>query len=404
MLKNLFVSIILFAGTLCGESLAKDEIPPKPLTVLISIDGFKPEYLKRGLTSNLSQLAQLGVVAEGMFPVFPSVTFPNHISLVTGVDPDQHGIVNNVMKDPTIPNARFMLSDRSVLSDPKWWTEVRPIWITAHEQHKISSTLFWPGSDVLIGGVQPEDWLLYKEIPSHERVVKLLDWLDRPSEKRADFATLYFSEVDYFGHMFGPNSAEVNASISNVDAEIGNFLEGLKKLNLDGVTNLVIVSDHGMASTSRERVIVLSELAPELPKSGIVWTGAVGGIEVEGAKAKDFLFQLGKDNQMDCWLKEEMPERFHFGSHRRIPKIVCLAKVGWTIVNSRKDVVIAGQHGFDPDEVDMRALFIATGPKIINQMLGVVNVTDVYNLLCVLIGIVPENNATSNKLLKIVRE
>jgi len=297
-----------------------------------------------------------------------------------------------------------MLSDRSVLSDPKWWTEVRPIWITAHEQHKISSTLFWPGSDVLIGGVQPEDWLLYKEIPSHERVVKLLDWLDRPSEKRADFATLYFSEVDYFGHMFGPNSAEVNASISNVDAEIGNFLEGLKKLNLDGVTNLVIVSDHGMASTSRERVIVLSELAPELPKSGIVWTGAVGGIEVEGAKAKDFLFQLGKDNQMDCWLKEEMPERFHFGSHRRIPKIVCLAKVGWTIVNSRKDVVIAGQHGFDPDEVDMRALFIATGPKIINQMLGVVNVTDVYNLLCVLIGIVPENNATSNKLLKIVRE
>ena len=129
MIMRIFISVTLLLG-ICGDELtAKTPASPKPLTVLISIDGFKPDYLKRGITPNLSRLADAGAVAKGMTPSFPSITFPNHLTLVTGVVPDKHGIVNNTMQDPAIPNARFRLSDRAVLTDPKWWSEVKPIWV-----------------------------------------------------------------------------------------------------------------------------------------------------------------------------------------------------------------------------------------------------------------------------------
>ena len=334
MITRTLTSISLLFWIFYGELAAQTLAPRKPLTVLISIDGFKPEYLKRGITPNLSALALRGALAEGMTPSFPSVTFPNHITLVTGVASDKHGIVNNTMHDPTIPNARFRLSDRAVLADPKWWTEVKPIWVTAHRQKKITSTLFWPGSEVLIEGLQPDDWLPYKDIPSHERVLKLLEWLDRPNATRADFATLYFSEVDMIGHQTGVNSPQIDTAIQRVDQEIGAFITGLEKLHLRSVTNLVLVSDHGMANTSPDKVIVLSDLAPDLPPAAIIWSGSFGGIEIEPSKADATLALLKRADHMECWRKSGIPARFQFGTHRRVPEIFCLADLGWTIVTN----------------------------------------------------------------------
>lgn len=402
MLKTIFASVAMLASLLGGDVLAQKLAPRKPLTVLISIDGFRPDYLKRGITPNLSRLARSGSIAEGMIPTFPSVTFPNHISLVTGVVPDQHGIVNNIMNDPTIPNKRFRLSDRDALSDPKWWTEVRPIWVTAHRQKKISSTLFWPGSDVLIGGLQPDDWLPYQEIPSQERVARLLQWLDRPDAARADFATLYFSEVDVLGHQTGTNSSNTNAAISNVDAAIGDFVAGLERLHLKGVANLVIVSDHGMANTSPEKVIALSDLLPGFPPGDMIWTGPFAGLEVDLTKAEATLVALKKEQNMSCWRKSDIPAKFQFGSHRRIPEVFCLAKSGWTIVNNPNAPIIAGLHGYDPDEPDMRALFIAAGPKIKVRKTGLFKNTEVYPLLCRLIGIKPEKTNASARLSRLL--
>ena len=402
MIIRMLISINLLLG-LFGWELAAQQLPPrKPLTVLVSIDGFKPDYLKRGITPNLSALAQHGALAEGMTPSFPSVTFPNHITLVTGALPDKHGIVNNIMQDPTIPNTRFRLADRAVLADPKWWTEVKPIWVTAHRQKKITSTLFWPGSDVLIEGQQPDDWLPYQEIPSHDRVLKLLEWLDRPEAKRADFATLYFSEVDILGHQTGVDSPQTNAAIQRVDQEIGLFIAGLEKLHLRSVTNLVIVSDHGMANTSLEKVIVLSDLAPGLPPAAILWTGAFGGIEIEPSKADATLALLKKAEHMACWRKAGIPARFQFGSHRRVPEIFCLADLGWTIINKPGAPIIAGQHGYDPDARDMQSIFIASGPRIKKKKLGVFKNTEVYPLLCRLVGIRPENTNSGVQLVRVV--
>lgn len=402
MIKPVLVCLAMLISLFPGELTAKTPASPKPLTVLISIDGFKPDYLKRGITPNLSRLADAGAVAEGMTPAFPSVTFPNHITLVTGVVPDKHGVVNNTMQDPTIPNTRFRLADRAVLADPKWWTEVKPIWVTAHRQKKITSTLFWPGSEVLIEGLQPDDWLPYQEISSHDRVLKLLEWLDRPNATRADFATLYFSEVDILGHQTSADSPQTNAAIQRVDQEIGAFIAGLEKLHLRSVTNLVIVSDHGMANTSHDKVIALSDLAPDLPPAAIIWTGAFAGIDIEPSKVDAILTLLKKAEHMACWRKSDIPARFQFGTHRRVPEIFCLADLGWTIINKPGAPIIAGQHGYDPELPDMQALFIASGPRIKNKKIDRFRNTEVYELLCELVRIKSETQNSSANLKKIL--
>ena len=389
MIRPIFINIAMLICMVQIEAEAQQPPTRKPLTVLISIDGFRPDYLTRGITPNLSALARDGTVAEAMAPSFPSVTFPNHITLVTGVVPDKHGIVNNVMNDPEIPNRRFRLSDRDVLSDPRWWSDVIPIWVTAHRQNKLTSTLFWPGSEVLIQGIQPDDWLPYQEIPSRDRVTKLLEWLDRPDVARADFATLYFSEIDILGHQTGTRSIETDAAIERVDQEIGIFIAGLERLGLKGVANLIIVSDHGMANTSPEKIIDLSKLFPELNTKEIVWTGSFAGIELKDPDVDAFLQRAGQAPNMECWRKSEIPARYKFGSHRRIPEVMCLARNGWSIVAGPGVKIIAGQHGYDPADTDMSAIFIASGPRLKPAKIGVIQNIEIYHLLCDLIGVTP---------------
>lgn len=393
------IFIFLF---LCSDSgvVRAQLVNPKPLTLLISIDGFKPDYLRRGITPNLLTLSDQGTISKGLVPVTPTVTFPNHVSIVTGQYPDQHGIVNNVMNDPNIPNTRFRLSDRNVVTNPNWWSEVKPIWVSAIRQQKIVSTLFWPGTEVVIDGIQPNDWLNYKSIPSKERVDILLDWLNRPNETRADFATLYFSEVDSSGHISGTDSIMTNTSIENVDKEIGHLIDGLSQLNLLSVTHFVIVSDHGMANTNPEKIIAFSDLLPEVSPSKFIWTGAFGGIESEPENSNSILELLSKNQNMQCWHKTKIPSEYHFGSHRRIPEIFCIASIGWTIVSKRSDEIIKGHHGYKSSEKDMWGLFIASGPTIKRTMIDPFENIDVYLLLCHLLNIKPEITSANDHLFK----
>ena len=393
------IFIFLF---LCSDSgvVRAQLVNPKPLTLLISIDGFKPDYLRRGITPNLLKLADQGTISKGLVPVTPTVTFPNHVSIVTGQYPDKHGIVNNVMNDPNIPNTRFRLSDRNVVTNPNWWSEVKPIWVSAIRQQKIVSTLFWPGTEVVIDGIQPNDWLNYKSIPSKERVDILLHWLNRPNETRADFATLYFSEVDSSGHISGTDSIMTNTSIENVDKEIGHLIDGLSQLNLLSVTHFVIVSDHGMANTNPEKIIAFSDLLPEVSPSKFIWTGAFGGIEAEPENSNTILELLSKNQNMQCWHKTKIPSEYHFGSHRRIPEIFCIANIGWTIVSKRSDEIIKGHHGYKSNEKDMWGLFIASGPTIKRTMIDPFENIDVYLLLCHLLNIKPEITSANDHLFK----
>ncbi|WP_366928790.1 ectonucleotide pyrophosphatase/phosphodiesterase [Phenylobacterium sp.] len=178
---------------------------PVPLTILISIDGFRTDYIQRGKTPALAAMAGDGVRAEAMRPSFPSLTFPNHYTLVTGLRPDEHGVVGNVMEDAARPGVVFMLNKPEIVHDPIWWDQAEPLWVTAEKAGVRTATMFWPGSDGPIHGVQPHDWRLFdKAVTDIQRVDQVLTWLDRPPAERPRFITLYFNAVDTAGHISAP--------------------------------------------------------------------------------------------------------------------------------------------------------------------------------------------------------
>ena len=228
MRKTLAIVFLLISLALSAVSPAA----AKQLTVLISIDGFRPGYLSRGNSTILDAQAGSGVVAPGLPAVFPSVTFPNHYSIVTGLFPDHHGIVNNTMFDPPLLGRPFSLATRDALANPARWSEGIPIWVTLHRTADDPLPCFGRAARFPSMISSPDDWLPYNDaMMTLERVEKLLSWLDRPEDQRADFATLYFSEVDSFGHRFGPSAAEVGGAVKRVDAALKHFLAALSAWN-----------------------------------------------------------------------------------------------------------------------------------------------------------------------------
>ena len=340
----------------------------EPVTILVSIDGFHPSYLDRGLTPTLSALAETGVTAS-MRPSFPSKTFPNHWTLVTGLVPDHHGITANRMEDESRPDEPFTMATL----DPYWWNEAKPVWVEAEEEGIRSAAMFWPGSAVPWGGtavrygpvtdgILPSDWQQFSmQVSNTQRVNSVLDWLRRPAEIRPEFLTLYFDTVDSAGHDGGPDSEEVNAALADVDAHIAMLEKGLAGLGQPA--NLVIVSDHGMAATSSERVIALDEiLDPSLFE--LVEGGAYATFRPAVGKEAEFRAAILADHdRMTCWAKEDIPARFQYGTHPRIPPYLCLPETGWTISAARSSGHwTGGSHGYDPFAAEMQSLFIANGP------------------------------------------
>jgi len=387
---------------------AVDEQLKKPLVILIGIDGFKPDYLDRGLTPTLNKLARKGIVSKGLIPAFPSVTFPNHYTLVTGLRPDRHGIVNNRMFDDEIPNQVFHYSSVEAIHNPAWWQEATPIWVSAIEEGKRASTMFWPGSETAINGIKPNDWLVYQhDMTSQQRVDGLLKWLDRPEDTRADFATLYLSEVDSIGHKHGPNSIEVNDAVTNVDLALKQLLDGLAQLELVDITSLVIVSDHGMAEVKRKNIINMPNLLKPFPGAVALWTGAFAGIKAKQEQVDDIIETLNEHEQLVCWQKSKLPTRFKFGTHRRIPEIFCLAQQGWFVTASpyEKYSPVLGMHGYDPALPSMHGLFIASGYRLKQTSTPIEKFenVDVYPLMVELLGIEGEKHQGDAHLLELVQ-
>jgi len=408
-MKSMFratLALLVLFFTACATQAPKPQTD-SPL-ILISIDGFRADYLQRGLTPNLAALAADGVRAQAMRPSFPSLTFPNHYSLVTGLYPDHHGIVNNTMVDPQL--GKFTIKTSASVSG-KWWDGAEPIWVTADKQGLHTGTMFWPGSDMEIRGHRPDHYLVFDgKINAEHRVDQVLAWLDLPADQRPRFLTLYFDQVDHQGHDYGPNSPEVNEALRATDAALGRFVEQLKKRNLYKSANLVIVSDHGMAEVDTARTVLLDNLV-DLGHIDLVTSGIVVGINPKaGFEAETAKALLGKHEHVECWRKGELPPRLHYGTHARIPAIVCLPDSGWLVetreFHSRPNhKVHGGEHGYDNGAPDMRALFVAHGPAF-KQGVTVPEFDniDVYPLLTDLLGIKPQPNdgnpATAREMLR----
>ncbi|MCZ8369537.1 MAG: alkaline phosphatase family protein [Porphyrobacter sp.] len=388
--------ILLIAALLLPVGLAAKE-SGRPVTVLVGIDGFRADYLDRGVTPRLSKLAAEGATGP-MRPSFPTKTFPNHYALVTGKRPDRNGITGNSMIDPRRPGVMFSLGNATQALDPFWWGEAEPVWITAERAGIRTATMFWPGSEVAYGSTRPSDWLRYDQnVGNVQRVNTLIDWLRRPTVIRPAFATIYFDTVDTAGHRFGPDSAEVNAALAEVDARVGDLVDGAAKL---GVTlNLVIVADHGMRATDDARVIQLDTLI-DRPSYIAVETGPYAAIEpVTGTDDRVAKALLVPHEHMNCTRKEDLPERLHWGTNPRVAAIICIAEAGWTILSGPPMYPVkGGAHGYDNADSEMRALFIARGPAFAKgARLAVFDNVAVAALLRAALGL-PEDADADGKL------
>ncbi len=393
----LFVAVL----TLIGAGPAAAQTPKvAPLTILISIDGFRADYLKRGKTPALTLLATDGVRSEGMRPSFPSLTFPNHYTLATGLRPDRNGMVNNRMEDAARPGVVFDIHDSAKVLDPFWWDQAEPIWVTAEKAGVRTAAMFFAGTEVPIHGVRPQDWRPFNNtVPPEVRVARVLEWAGRPPAERPRFITLYLNAVDQAGHRGGPDSDLVDKALRETDAAIGLLLRGLVARGQLETTNLIIVADHGMAATSQSRTIRLGDLMPS-EAFRAVSSGAEAGVQVEpGHEEEVAKALLAPHDHMSCWRKAEIPERFHYGKNPRVPPFVCLAEIGWMIVPGGGpgwvggSTLPAGEHGYDPYDPQMAALFVARGPSFRHgAVLPSFDNVDVYPLVAAVIGVKPLPN------------
>jgi predicted AlkP superfamily pyrophosphatase or phosphodiesterase len=369
--------------------------PPAPAVILLSIDGWRCDYHTRAPLPAIQRLIDGGVRAEGLIPGFPSKTFPNHYSIVTGLYPGHHGIIGNAMTDPALPE-RFTLANREQVGNAAWWGG-EPLWNTVIRQGRPAAALFWPGSEAPIGGVRPTEWAVYDEsLANRDRVDRLLAWLDRPAAERPALLLSYFSDVDDAGHRFGPDSRQLRAALIRVDRAIGRLLAGLDARGLGGQVNVVLVSDHGMAAVSPARVIVLSDYL-DLATVDVVDVNPNLAIAPKTVSAEDVYRQLaGAHPHLRVYRKADTPPEWRFRDHPRVPAIVGVADEGWSIARRHLNVTAVfsrGNHGYDPQVRAMHGLFVASGPAFRRgAVVPPFESVDVYNVLARVLGVAPAPN------------
>ncbi|MGE3465447.1 MAG: ectonucleotide pyrophosphatase/phosphodiesterase [Pyrinomonadaceae bacterium] len=372
----------------------------KPTVILISLDGFRYDYIEKYSPPTIKQLAKQGVWAKWMIPSFPTKTFPNHYTIATGLYPQNHGLVeNNVYDFGTI----FTMSKREEVEDPRWWSG-EPIWVTAEKQGQRAASYFFVGSETKIKGITPTTWRRYDgSVPNEMRVDKILSYLDQPSATRPTILTMYFSETDDVGHAFGPDAEETKYAVWNVDAYIKRLMEGLKRRGIERQVNVILVSDHGMAPYFLRNTTFLDDHFDFADAKEIIWTNEIVQIfPKEGMK--DAIYAKIRDlKHTTCWKKGEIPARLHYNDGLRVAPIVCSSEIGWiTTSHQRYDAWYKdqpeknrprGAHGYDNKYPEMGAIFVAYGPAFKRgYMAEPFENVEVYNLMCKILGLEPAKN------------
>lgn len=369
--------------------------------VLVSLDGFRWDYVDRPAAVNIRALAARGVRAERMIPVFPSKTFPNHYSIVTGLTAEEHGIVANVMRDSVL--GTFRTSDSLAQAESRWWGG-EPIWVTAESQGLRAASASWPGSEAAIKGLRPTWWNHYwHEEPASDKIAKILHWLALPADSAPAIVTAYFHDTDSQGHRVGPAAPETDAAIARVDSAVGALVRGVDALGKRDAVTFILVADHGMAPTSYERVILLDDLIDLTTVDVVDWNPVAAIAPRDGDAERVYATLVGKHPHLQVYRKGEVPARWHFNTHPRITPIVAVADEGWTITTSaqlarwkEQGTLIGGTHGYDPALVSMGAVFVAAGPGIAQgRIVPPFRNVHVYPLMAHLLGLKPARSSGS---------
>lgn len=333
----------------------------KPYVIMVSMDGFRYDYAEKYDAQNILRLASEGVKAEAMIPSFPSSTFPNHYTLVTGLYPQNHGLVYNSFYDKT-RGEMYKISDREKVEDGTWYGGT-PLWVLAVQQGMASASYFWVGSEAAVQGIRPVYYFTYDSSrPNRQRVDQVIEWLKLPEGQRPHFITLYFSEVDSKGHSSGPNAPETKAAVQTLDEEIGHLDRRVSELGLP--VNIILVSDHGMYPVDTENPVFPEEEVKisdfTIAKGSAIWML----YSDDSVKIRETYHQLqaaGKDRYR-AYLRHEVPEHLHFSENPLIGDIVLIANAPY-ILTSQNFHNNPGQHGYDPTTTpEMGAIFYAKGP------------------------------------------
>lgn len=362
-----------------------------PIVILVSLDGFRRSYLDADSVPTLHRLSRDGVTAAAMIPSFPTLTFPNHYTLVTGLYPEHHGIVGNTIYDPQF-NQIFTMSN-AASKESRWWGG-EPIWITAEKQGKRADVMFWPGSEVAIEGMRPSRWKPFDEnFPFASRVDTVLSWLDVRGAQHPSFVALYLNEPDHAGHEFGPDAPQTAAAAARADSAVGRLVAGLQARGLYDRVNLIVVADHGMSALSPDRVVYLDDVV-DTASVRITSISPVLMITPRDGDASALVAKLRRLPHVSAWLRADVPERLHFNEGRRITPVVAVAEDGWTIAtHGRRSGPRGGAHGYDNANTSMQALFVAHGPAFTpGTTVGAFPNVDVYDLIAKILRLTPAPN------------
>lgn len=382
------------AGNAAGNGAKTGNAAPEQV-LIVSLDAFRWDYFNRPEARNIRRLASEGVHATRMIPSFPSLTFPNHYAIATGLYPEHSGIVDNTMFDSTL--GWFRISDTAAVRNPAWWGG-EPIWVTAEKQGRHAGAFFWPGSEAAIEGVRPSRWMKFNDrFPNAARVDSVLDWLTLPGTQAMSVVTLYYSDVDHAGHSYGPDSPQEDSAIARVDTMIGKLMDGIAARGLSNRVNLIVVADHGMAAVSRDRLIYLDDYVPTSDFS-VVDASTIGLITPKPGLLDTVYDRLhGANPHLQVYHKADVPARFHYDSGSRITPLVLIADEGWMITTHAREnarpLTLRGDHGYDNQLPDMGALFVAMGPAFRRGVtVQPFQNIHVYDLMCSILGLTPAPN------------
>jgi predicted AlkP superfamily pyrophosphatase or phosphodiesterase len=361
----------------------------KPYVILVSLDGFRYDYAKRYHADHLLALGARGASApEGMLPSYPSITFPNHYTIVTGLYPEHHGIVANNFFDP-VRKESYSYHDPKTVGDGTWYGGT-PLWVLAEQQGMRSASFFWVGSEADIQGVRPTYYLKFDgTFPNHKRVEQVLAWLHLPAEQRPHMITLYFSDTDSAGHRFGPDSSQVADAVHELDREIGKLVDGIKESKLP--VDLIVLADHGMVELKGAPIDLDHYGLNPSSFAEIVGLAMYPKSEDDAQKAYEALH--GKSDKFAVYRRAQVPAYLHFDSNPRegdpviVPNGPYLINVATTLNGA--EYVSVGSHGFDATRMpEMKALFVAAGPDIrAGISLEPFENVDVYPLVAKILGL-----------------
>ncbi|MEO8336033.1 MAG: ectonucleotide pyrophosphatase/phosphodiesterase [bacterium] len=343
----------------------------RPYVVMVSFDAFRHDYIDRYRPAAFLDVAARGVQAEALVPSFPSKTFPNHFTLVTGLYPGHHGIVGNAFFDPR-RREWYRLSERKTVRDSSWYSG-EPIWVTAERRGVKAGVFFWPGSEAAIDGVRPSYMIPYDaKTPNDARVTGAVSWMHKPPSERPHLVLLYFSDVDDTTHRYGPDAPQTPSAVTSVDHALRQLLDSIAKLPYADSVNIVLVSDHGMAEIDASRAMPVGDLLAssgedtthmEFSDNGPTMSLWFGTDSARTRRAQKVLnARLGHAR---AYLRSETPERWHVRDNRRAGDLLVVADDHWVLLRRATDPVTSrGAHGYDPALSDMQAIFLAAGPNV----------------------------------------